>query len=118
MFATNDEKRVKMLKFQEHQNLQIYEDQVIMDLHDDDEEQEITLTERSFGRGSKIAVGAVYAYLLSKASDLKSQVSLAKQAKDTDVKLDHLANAIQILSTRITASSALSYAAAKALKLK
>jgi hypothetical protein len=106
-----------MLKFQEHQNLQIYEDQVLMDMHDDDE-QEITLTERSFGRGSKIAVGAVYAYLLSKASDLKSQVSLAKQAKDTDVKLDHLANAIQILSTRITASSALSYAAAKALKLK
>ena len=106
-----------MLKFQEHQNLQIYEDQVLMDMHDDDE-QEITLTERSFGRGSKIAVGAVYAYLLSKASDLKSQVSLAKQAKDTDVKLDHLANAIQILSTRITASSALSYATAKALKLK
>ena len=117
MRATNDEKRVKMLKFQEHQNLQIYEDQVLMNMPDD-EEQEITLTERSFGRGSKIAVGAVYAYLLSKASDLKSQVSLAKQAKDTDVKLDHLANAIQILSTRITASSALSYATAKALKLK
>jgi hypothetical protein len=106
-----------MLKFQEHQNLQIYEDQVLMDMHDDDE-QEITLTERSFGRGSKIAVGAVYAYLLSKASDLKSQVSLAKQAKDTNEKLDHLANAISLLSTRITASSALSYATAKALKLK
>ena len=106
-----------MLRFQEHQNLEIYEDQVLMDMPDD-EEQEITLTERSFGRGSKIAVGAVYAYLLSKASDLKSQVSLAKQAKDTNDKLDHLANAISLLSTRITASSALSYATAKALKLK
>jgi hypothetical protein len=106
-----------MLKFQEHQNLESYENQVLMDMPDD-EEQEISLTERSFGRGSKIAVGAVYAYLLSKASDLKSQVSLAKQAKDTNEKLDHLANAISLLSTRITASSALSYAAAKALKLK
>ena len=106
-----------MLRFQEHQNLESYEDQVLMDMPDD-EEQEISLTERSFGRGSKIAVGAVYAYLLSKASDLKSQVSLAKQAKDTNEKLDHLANAISLLSTRITASSALSYAAAKALKLK
>jgi hypothetical protein len=106
-----------MLRFQEHQNLEIYEDQVLMDMPDD-EEQEITLTERSFGRGRKIAVGAVYAYLLSKASDLKSQVSLAKQAKDTNDKLDHLANAISLLSTRITASSALSYATAKALKLK
>ena len=106
-----------MLRFQEHQNLESYENQVLMDMPDD-EEQEISLTERSFGRGSKIAVGAVYAYLLSKASDLKSQVSLAKQAKDTDVKLDHLANAISILSTRITASSALSYATAKALKMK
>ena len=105
-----------MLRFQEHQNLESYENQVLMDMHDD-EEQEISLTERSFGRGSKIAVGAVYAYLLSKASDLKSQVSLAKQAKDTNEKLDHLANAISLLSTRITASSALSYAAAKALKL-
>jgi hypothetical protein len=107
-----------MLKFQEHQNLESYENQVLMDMHDDDEAQEITLTERTFGRGSKIAVGAVYAYLLSKASDLKSQVSLAKQAKDTNDKLDHLANAISLLSTRITASSALSYATAKALKLK
>jgi hypothetical protein len=106
-----------MLRFQEHQNLESYENQVLMDMPDD-EEQEISLTERSFGRGSKIAVGAVYAYLLSKASDLKSQVSLAKQAKDTNEKLDHLANAISLLSTRITASSALSYAAAKALKLK
>ena len=106
-----------MLRFQEHQNLESYENQVLMDMPDD-EEQEITLTERSFGRGSKIAVGAVYAYLLSKASDLKSQVSLAKQAKDTNDKLDHLANAISLLSTRITASSALSYATAKALKLK
>ena len=106
-----------MLKFQEHQNLESYENQVLMDMHDDDE-QEITLTERSFGRGSKIAVGAVYAYLLSKAADLKSQVSLAKQAKDTNEKLDHIANAISLLSTRITASSALSYATAKALKLK
>jgi hypothetical protein len=106
-----------MLRFQEHQNLESYENQVLMDMPDD-EEQEISLTERSFGRGSKIAVGAVYAYLLSKASDLKSQVSLAKQAKDTNEKLDHLANAISVLSTRITASSALSYAAAKALKLK
>ena len=106
-----------MLRFQEHTHLDMYENQVMMDMPDD-EEQEIPLTERSFGRGSKIAVGAVYAYLLSKASDLKSQVSLAKQAKDTDVKLDHLANAIQILSSRITASSALSYATAKALKLK
>ena len=103
-----------MLRFQEHKHLGMYENQVTMDMPD--EEQEITLTERSFGRGSKIAVGAVYAYLLSKASDLKSQVSLAKQAKDTNVKLDHLANAIQILSSRITASSALSYATAKALK--
>ena len=106
-----------MLRFQEHQNLESYEDQVLMDMPDD-EEQEISLTEKSFGRGSKIAVGAVYAFLLSKGSDLKSQVSLAKQAKDTDVKLDHLANAISLLSTRITASSALSYATAKALKLK
>ena len=106
-----------MLKFQEHQNLESYENQVLMNMPDD-EEQEITLTERSFGRGSKIAVGAVYAYLLSKASDLKSQVSLAKQAKDTNDKLDHIANAISLLSTRITASSALSYATAKALKLK
>ena len=106
-----------MLRFQEHQNLESYENQVLMDMPDD-EEQEITLTERSFGRGSKIAVGAVYAYLLSKASDLKSQVSLAKQAKDTNEKLDHIANAISLLSTRITASSALSYASAKALKLK
>jgi hypothetical protein len=106
-----------MLRFQEHQNLESYENQVLMDMPDD-EEQEITLTERSFGRGSKIAVGAVYAYLLSKASDLKSQVSLAKQAKDTNEKLDHLANAISLLSTRITASSALSYATAKAVKLK
>jgi hypothetical protein len=106
-----------MLKFQEHQNLEIYEDQVLMDMPDD-EEQKISLTERSFGRGSKIAVGAVYAYLLSKGSDLKSQVSLAKQAKDTNEKLDHLANAISILSTRITASSALSYATTRALKLK
>ena len=106
-----------MLRFQEHTHLDMYENQVMMDMPDD-EEQEIPLTERSFGRGSKIAVGAVYAYLLSKASDLKSQVSLAKQAKDTNVKLDHLANAISLLSTRITASSALAYAAAKALKLK
>ena len=106
-----------MLRFQEHKHLDMYENQVIMDMPDD-EEQEIALTERSFGRGSKIAVGAVYAYLLAKGSDLKSQVSLAKQAKDTNVKLDHLANAIQILSSRITASSALSYATAKALKLK
>jgi hypothetical protein len=106
-----------MLRFQEHQNLESYENQVLMDMPDD-EEQEISLTERSFGRGSKIAVGAVYAYLLSKASDLKSQVSLAKQAKDTNEKLDHIANAISLLSTRITASSALSYASAKALKLK
>jgi hypothetical protein len=106
-----------MLRFQEHKHLDMYENQVMMDMPDD-EEQEIGLTERSFGRGSKIAVGAVYAYLLAKGSDLKSQVSLAKQAKDTNVKLDHLANAIQILSSRITASSALSYATAKALKLK
>jgi hypothetical protein len=105
-----------MLRFQEHKHLDMYENQVMMDMPD--EEQEIALTERSFGRGSKIAVGAVYAYLLAKGSDLKSQVSLAKQAKDTNVKLDHLANAIQILSSRITASSALSYATAKALKLK
>jgi hypothetical protein len=107
-----------MLRFQEHQNLESYENQVLMDMHDDDEAQETSLTERSFGRGSKIAVGAVYAYLLSKASDLKSQVSLAKQAKDTNEKLNHIANAISLLSTRITASSALSYATAKALKLK
>jgi hypothetical protein len=106
-----------MLKFQEHQHLESYENQVLMNMPDD-EEQEITLTERSFGRGSKMAVGAVYAFLLSKGSDLKSQVSLAKQAKDTNEKLDHLANAISLLSTRITASSALSYATAKALKLK
>jgi hypothetical protein len=106
-----------MLRFQEHAHLDMFENQVMMDIPDD-EEQEIALTERSFGRGSKIAVSAVYAYLLSKASDLKSQVSLAKQAKDTDVKLDHLANAISLLSTRITASSALSYATAKALKLR
>jgi hypothetical protein len=106
-----------MLRFQEHKHLDMYENQVMMDMPDD-EEQEIGLTERSFSKGSKIAVGAVYAYLLAKGSDLKSQVSLAKQAKDTNVKLDHLANAIQILSSRITASSALSYATAKALKLK
>jgi len=106
-----------MLRFQEHKHLEMYENQVMMDLPDE-EEQEIALTERSFSGRGKIAVGAVYAYLLSKGSDLKSQVSLAKQAKDTDVKLDHLANAIGLLSTRITASSALSYATAKALKLK
>ena len=106
-----------MLRFQEHTHLDMYENQVMMDMPDD-EEQEIALTERSFSGRGKIAVGAVYAYLLSKASDLKSQVSLAKQAKDTDVKLDHLANAISLLSTRITASSALSYATAKALKVK
>ena len=105
-----------MLRFQEHKHLDMYENQVMMDMPD--EEQETALTERSFSGRGKIAVGAVYAYLLAKASDLKSQVSLAKQAKDTDVKLDHLANAIQILSSRITASSALSYATAKALKLK
>ena len=105
-----------MLRFQEHKHLDMYENQVMMDMPD--EEQEIPLTERSFSKGSKIAVGAVYAYLLAKGSDLKSQVSLAKQAKDTDVKLDHVANAIQILSSRITASSALSYATARALKLK
>ena len=106
-----------MLRFQEHKHLEMYENQVMMDMPDD-EEQEIALTERSFSGRGKIAVGAVYAYLLSKASDLKSQVSLAKQAKDTNVKLDHLANAISLLSTRITAASALSYATAKALKLK
>ena len=106
-----------MLRFQEHKHLEMFENQVMMDLPDD-EEQEIALTERSFSGRGKIAVGAVYAYLLSKASDLKSQVSLAKQAKDTNEKLDHLANAIQILSSRITASSALSYATARALKLK
>jgi len=106
-----------MLRFQEHKHLDMYENQVMMDMPDD-EEQEIALTERSFSGRGKIAVGAVYAYLLSKGSDLKSQISLAKQAKDTDVKLDHLANAMQILSSRITASSALSYATAKALKLK
>ena len=117
MRATNDEKRVKMLKFQEHQDLEIFE-QHVFDVPDDDVEQEMNLTERSFSKGSSIAVGAVYAYLLSKGKDLKSQVSLAKQAKTTDQKLDHITNAISILSTRITASSALSYATAKALKLK
>ena len=105
-----------MLRFQEHKHLDMYENQVMMDMPD--EEQEIALTEKSFSGRGKIAVGAVYAYLLSKGSDLKSQVSLARQAKDTNVKLDHLANAISLLSTRITAASALSYATAKALKLK
>jgi hypothetical protein len=106
-----------MLRFQEHKHLDMYENQVMMDMPDD-EEQEMALTERSFSGRGKIAVGAVYAYLLAKASDLKSQVSLAKQSNDTNEKLNHLANAISLLSTRITASSALAYAAAKALKLK
>ena len=85
-----------MLKFQEHENLEMYEYQVLMDMPDD-EEEEISLTERSFGRGRKIAVGAMYTYLLSNGSDLRNQVSLAKQAKDTNVKLDHLKNVIQVL---------------------
>ena len=106
-----------MLKFQEHQDLEMFE-QHAFDIPDDASEQELILTERAFSGRGKLAVGAIYAFILSKGSDLKSQVSLAKQAKDTNVKLDHLANSISLLSTRITASSALSYATAKALKLK
>ena len=49
-----------ILTFQEHQNPEIYENQMLMDMPGD-EDQEISLTERSFGRGSKLAVGVVYA---------------------------------------------------------
>jgi hypothetical protein len=43
-----------MLRFQEHKHLDMYENQVMMDMPDD-EEQEMALTERSFSKGSNIA---------------------------------------------------------------
>ena len=110
-----------MLTFREHQDMELYE-QHTFEIPDDDnapwEYPDDELTEKSFSGKGRIAVGATYAYLLKKGSDLKSQVAQAKQSKDTNEKLDHLANAINLLSQRITAASALSYALAKSLKLR